>query len=522
MYPGLKYLEKWANGDDPRTLIMCEYAHSMGNSTGNLKEYWDLIRKYDKLQGGSIWDWVDQGLLKEGPGGQEYWAYGGDFGPEGTPSDHNFCANGLINADRTIHPGLHEVKKVYQNVIFTRDPDLGNKLNIYNEYNFTNLDEYDFYYTIVADGRHISKGRIPGISCDPGETVSIDIPENEAFTEPGVEYFFNIYMTQREESGVIPAGVTLASEQIALPYQPVREMPAPGPPHGLETSEIDNSIIVSGQNFSISLDKKNGGLDAYYYGDDNYLLAAPVPYFWREPNDNDHGYGMFKRLNVWQRASNNRVLENMEILESDSRELKIKADYSLPDVYSAYSIIYSIDMFGDVELEATLYPGDSILPDMPRFGFYMEMPDEYDQLEWYGRGPFENYVDRKTAAFVGLYSGTVAEQHVSYIRPQENGNKCDVRWMSLTDRQGKGLKFSSDEKFEFTVQHYRPADIAQENRQTNMHSIDVPRRDMIGINLDRFQMGVGGNNSWGARPIEKYRYPAKQYTFKLKIEPVVR
>jgi beta-galactosidase len=335
-----------------------------------------------------------------------------------------------------------------------------------------------------------------------------------------VEYFYNIYMTQREEQGLIPAGVTIASEQIALPFQPARIMPAPGPPHGLSKTESDEKIVVSGENFSLSFDKESGTMDAYTYGRDNYILAAPIPYFWREPTDNDHGFRMYERYNGWLKASSNRVLENFEVLASDSRELKIKADFLLPDIYSAYSILYSIDMFGDVILEATLYPGDSVLSDMPRFGFYMEMPDEYDQLQWYGRGPFENYIDRKTAAFVGHYTSTVAEQHVSYIRPQENGNKCDVRWMSLTDRMGKGLKYSSEEQFEFTVQHYRPSDIAQENRQTNMHSVDVPRRDIVGINIDRFQMGVGGNNSWGARPIEKYRYPAKEYTFKLKIEPV--
>ena len=179
-------------------------------------------------------------------------------------------------------------------------------------------------------------------------------------------------------------------------------------------------------------------------------------------------------------------------------------------------------MDGEITLTGRLLPGDSALPDMPRFGFYMEMNGSVDELDWFGRGPFENYIDRKTAAFIGLYGGKGADQHFSYIRPQENGNKCDVRWMKLTDQSGTGLHFSAETPFEFTVQHYRPSDIAQENRQSNKHSIDVPKRNMVGINLDLFQMGVGGNDSWGARPIEKYRFPAKEYTFELKIKPVVK
>ena len=522
MYPGLAYLEKWAKGDDPRTLIMCEYAHSMGNSTGNLVDYWNLIRKYDKLQGGSIWDWVDQGLLQTDDEGNEYWAYGGDFGPEGTYSDWNFCANGLINADRSIHPGLYEVKKVYQSVIFEQDPEFSNKIRIYNEYNFTNLNEFDFYYTVLGDGRPFSKGRITQLECAPGETITFEIPQNEIFTEPGVEYFFNIYMAARDDKGLIPKGHIMASEQIRMPFQPVRIMPAPGPPHGLQKIVDGDMLKVSGENFSVTLDKSTGALTDYSYRGKNMILDAPQPYFWREPTDNDHGFGMLKRLGVWKKASENRVMESFEVLESDSRQLRIKVDYSLPDVYSSYSILYSIDMYGEVSLQATLHPGDSMLPDMPRFGFYMEMPEAYDHVEWFGRGPFENYIDRKTAAFVGLYNGKVEDQHVSYIRPQENGNKCDVRWMSLTNAEGYGLEFSSAGHFEFTVQHYRPEDIKQENRETNMHSVDVPKRGMVGVNLDHFQMGVGGNNSWGAWPIEKYRYPARAYNFLLKIKPIVK
>jgi beta-galactosidase len=522
MYPGLGYLEKWALGDDPRTLIMCEYAHSMGNSTGNLKEYWDLIRKYEKLQGGAIWDWVDQGLLEHDGQGNPYWAYGGDYGPEGTPSDYNFCANGLVNADRTIHPGLHEVKKVYQPVIFRQDSNLTNIIHIYNEHLFTDIGEFDFVYSVTADGRGVSKGNLPVTACPPGESVSIRMPDNEIFTEPGIEYFFNIHMITRTGNDLLPSGTVLASEQFAMPYHPVRIMPAPGNPFGLITEDDEDQVSISGQYFSLVISKKNGSLESYTWHDSTLILAAPVPWFWREPTDNDHGFGMPVKMGVWKRASANRILKSVEVGKADAREAEVMVSYELPDVYSSYTLQYHVDMDGGVALRGTLVPGDSALPDMPRFGFYMEMPGAYDKVEWFGRGPFENYVDRKTAAFIGLYQGRVIDQHVSYIRPQENGNKCDVRWMEITGGSGYGLRFSAGIPFEFTVQRYRPGDIAQETRSSGLHSVDVPTRDMTGINLDLFQMGVGGNDSWGAMPIEKYRYPAKAYTFEFRIEPVVK
>ena len=522
MYPGLKYLEKYALGDDPRTLIMCEYAHSMGNSTGNLMEYWELIRKYDKLQGGCIWDWVDQGLLKTDEDGNEYQAYGGDFGPEGTPSDHNFCANGLINADRSIHPALHEVKKVYQSVHFELDTALNNELIIYNEHNFTDLNEFDFFYIIKANGRSISRGDLPPIKCAPGEYTTIDIPQNEVFTEPGMEYFFNIYVKSRKGNGMVPINYVIASEQIPMPYMPVRIMPRPAHDFGLQTFENAEKVKVKGRRFSITFDRSSGVLESYTYGYKDLILKSPMPYFWREPTDNDFGFRMQDKLLPWKNASARRIMKEFVLEKADSRQVELRVEYELPDVYADYTLIYTIDMEGEVTISGTLHMGDSILPDMPRFGFYMEMPGGFDNLEWYGRGPFENYIDRKTAAFIGRYAGKVEDQYVSYIRPQENGNKCDVRNMKLIDDQGTGLGFEADSLFEFSVHHYRPSDIAQESRGSGMHSIDVPKRNMIGVHLDLFQMGVGGNNSWGARPLEKYRFPAKDYTFELKIRPIIR
>ncbi|MDT8393303.1 MAG: glycoside hydrolase family 2 TIM barrel-domain containing protein [Bacteroidales bacterium] len=522
MYPGLAYLEKWATGDDPRTLIMCEYAHAMGNSTGNLKEYWDLIRKFDKLQGGCIWDWVDQGILQTDEEGNEYWAYGGDFGPEGTPSDYNFCANGLINPDRSIHPGLHEVKKVYQSIIFSRDSVFNQKINVYNEYNFTDLNEFDFFYLMYADGRRISGGDLPAINCPPGETASFVIPLNEAFTEPGIEYFFNVHARIKSGGGMLPTGYVVASEQFEMPFTAMTEMIRPGQNPGLKTTDTEQIVKVAGENFFLSFNKETGELTSYTYAFKDLVLKAPIPWFWREPTDNDHGFGMYKEMQPWKKASENRRLTSFQIISSNTRKVILLARYELPDVYADFSLNYEVNMDGEVMMTATFHPGDSALPDMPRFGLYMEMNGTFDNVKWFGRGPFENYVDRKTVAFVGLYGGSVQEQHFSYIRPQENGNKCDVRWMKLTDQLGDGLFFSSDDLFEFTVQHYRPADIAQESRSSGMHSVDVPERNMVAINLDLFQMGVGGNNSWGARPIEQYRYPAKEYSFTIKIKPVKR
>jgi beta-galactosidase len=522
MYPGLEYIEKYALGDDPRTLIMCEYAHSMGNSTGNLQEYWDLIRQYDKLQGGFIWDWVDQGLLVTDGKGNEYWAYGGDFGPEGTPSDHNFCANGLVNADRSIHPGLHEVKKVYQSIIFEEDRRMPGLLNVHNEYLFTNLNEFDFFYIITADGTALYRDELPILHCPPGDSILLVIPLEEGLNEPGVTYFANVYARTKARQGVVPAGFVIASEQFMLPHTPVRIMPAPGVAPGLSISQNDKILKVQGNNFVISFNKENGLIDDFTYGLREMFLKAPQPYFWREPTDNDFGFGMQHQMLPWKKASANRVLKDLTLEKADTREVLLRVAYELPDVYAEYTLLYHISLEGDIKINGSLALSDSILPDLPRFGFYLEMPGIFDYIEWFGRGPFENYIDRKTAAFVGKYAGKVKDQHVSYIRPQENGNKCDVRWMQLTDRLGVGLKFSADPPFEFTVQNYRPSEIAQESRSSGMHSIDIPARNVVAIHLDRFQMGVGGNDSWGAMPIEKYRFPAKNYTFELKITPFIR
>ncbi|HSG67912.1 MAG TPA: beta-galactosidase domain 4-containing protein, partial [Bacteroidales bacterium] len=395
-------------------------------------------------------------------------------------------------------------------------------INVFNEYNFTDLNEFDFFYAITGNGRPLSKGDLPAFDCPPGQTRQITIPENESFAQPGIEYYYNIYARLRKGSGILPTGYVVASEQFKMPYHPATEMPRPGGEGDLSVTESEGGILVKGSGFFINFNKRDGTIEGYTFDFKDLILSAPVPYFWREPTDNDHGFNMNARLQPWKKASKNRILKRFEVLKAEGSSVELQSVYELPDIYSAYTLNYLIDMDGEVTLTGSLHLGDSALPDMPRFGFYMEMHGGFDKLEWFGRGPFENYVDRKTAAFVGIYGGKVADQHVSYIRPQENGNKCDVRWMKLSDQMGTGLQFLAESTFEFTVQHYRPDDIAQENRETNMHSIDVPRRNMVGINLDLFQMGVGGNDSWGARPIEKYRYPAKDYSFELKIRPVAK
>lgn len=321
---------------------------------------------------------------------------------------------------------------------------------------------------------------------------------------------------------MLPKGYVVASEQFAMPFTSLTEMTRPGMGPGLKTTDGDVKVMVAGQGFYITFNKEKGTLESYANSFKDFIQKGPVPYFWREPTDNDHGFGMNKYLQVWKQASSNRELTDFRLVRADTRQVELEVEFSMPDIYSSYTINYKVDMEGEVTIKATLHPGDSALPMIPRFGLYMEMNGNFDDVRWFGRGPFENYCDRKTAAFVGAYGGKVADQHVSYIRPQENGNKCDVRWMRLIDKLGNGLYFSSDELFEFTVQHYRPEDIAQENRSSGLHSIDVPKRNMIGINLDLFQMGVGGNNSWGARPIEQYQYPAKEYTFELKIKPIAK
>ena len=521
MYARIGWIEKYASEKQEMPLIMCEYAHAMGNSTGNLQDYWDVIEKYDHLQGGFIWDWVDQGLVKKNEKGEEYWAYGGDFGPEDVPSDQNFCINGLVNPDRTPHPGLFEVKKVYQYIKIQPDDLKNGKVSITNKYDFINPNDLNFNWTILADGKTIAQGTVSNLDIQPGKSKVVTIPIPKKPIEPGVEYYLNFNVATTKENPLIPVGFEIAGEQFKLPFFKKPENIDITTLPSLNWKEEDESLIITSENFQIRFDKKTGVIDSYKFRGIELIEKGPEPNFWRAPTDNDLGFRMPKKLGIWENTGNNRTLKNFSVKEASSNQITVLVDYDLQDVKSEHMIKYIILGNGDIMVKNKFIPGKKELPDIPRFGMKMRIPAEFYHVKWYGRGPHENYCDRKTSAFIGAYESTVKDLYYPYISPQENGNRTDTRWIAFTNKEGNGLIAVGMPLLSWSALPYTIEDLTQKSRGS-IHEYELKEKDFVSVNLDYKQMGVGGDNSWGAQPHEKYRLKLQEYSYTFRLSPIIK
>jgi len=537
MYARIEYLENYAKDEkNDRPLIMCEYAHAMGNSVGNLQDYWDVIEKYPKLQGGFIWDWVDQGLLKTNERGEKFWAYGGDFGPEGIRSDGNFCINGLVWPDRTPHPSLYEVKKVYQYIGF-EPADLSRGLiKIKNKYDFTDLSNFNFDWEIVADGSVIQSGsfRIPTLP--PHKEIIVSLPVTKLQLTEGTEYFLNLRASKSSAWGIIPEGHIYAAEQIALPE---KSEPAQGIPRDLlsvlQTETTGSKLEIKGNNFKIVFDLAGGIMESLVFKGKEYLLKGPQPDFWRPPTDNDYGYGMDRRFGVWKKAGEGAVVKKADISQPEMDKVVVifRYDITAPDStkIADYTSVYNIYSTGDIIIKNSLMKANKNIPELPRMGMQMQLPVSFSNLKWLGRGPHENYSDRKTSAFVGLYESTVADQYVPYIRPQENGYKTDTRWLTLTDETGTGILVQGMPLICFSALHNIHDDFEspgklstyrKDAKTANTHASDVKPRELVNLNVDLGQMGVGGDDSWGAMIHPQYRLLENKYEYSFRIKPLTQ
>ncbi|MBW6459310.1 MAG: DUF4981 domain-containing protein [Bacteroidales bacterium] len=519
MYPGIGYLEKYASKPQERPLIMCEYAHAMGNSTGNLQEYWDVIEANPQLQGGSIWDWVDQGIRQETPDGRTYYAYGGDFGPPGTPSDSNFCINGLVLPDRTPHPGLFEVKKVYQYIgIEPVDLEKG-LIRIKNKYDFLTTEHLDIHWSLMEDDRELVSGVMESPDLRPGqdEIYQLDLPSVNP--HPGAEYFLNFSARYRERDGFFKTGHEAAAEQLALPRNakvtPFKDKAS------LEIvwSKDRKNLTISGVDFHVRFDTLSGLMTSLEYNKQEYLTRGPVPNFWRAPVDNDFGNKMQVRCAVWKEASRTRTVNSFKVSKLAWGIVRIAVNYSIGHPGISYQVTYMIYGTGDVVISGSMDPGAAELPELPRFGMNFRIPAAFSHVKWFGRGPFENYRDRHTAAFVGLYESTVEHLYFPYVRPQENGTRTDVRWMALTDEDGKGLLITGIPLISISALPFT-TDQLDYTESRHKHTIDLTANDFIDINIDYRQSGVGGNNSWGARPLQPYTLYSGKYSFSYRIRPI--
>ncbi|MGA2407401.1 MAG: glycoside hydrolase family 2 TIM barrel-domain containing protein [Bacteroidales bacterium] len=536
MYATIEEMEAYAkNAKNDRPMIMCEYAHAMGNSTGNFQDYWDVIEKYPKLQGGFIWDWVDQGFLKKNENGEKYWAYGGDYGEEGIPSDGNFNINGLVWPDRTPHPGLFEVNKVYQYVGFEPVDLSKGVIKIKNKYDFTNLSEFNFEWEVVSDGNVIQSGKLSFPDFKPKTEKVVNIPLKKIDPAPGTEYFLNIRVSRSDAWNYVPEDHVYAAVQFKLPEE---GKPVPAQHDNLavlQTKNVGKKLEVSGVDMKIILNLATGRLESFTYKGKELIKKGPEPDFWRPPTDNDYGYNMDQLLAVWKKAGERIVVTKANISQPELGKVVVTFNYDIPDANSkkigGYATTFTIYGSADLVIKNQFSKLSDNIPEIPRMGMQMQLPQEFTNLKWLGRGPHENYVDRKTSADVGLYESTVADQYTPYIRPQENGYKTETRWLTLTDDNGTGILVTGNPLLCFAALNNIHDDFESQGKLSqyrkdaktaNTHTIDIKPRDLVNLNVDQGQMGVGGDNSWGALIHSKYRLLDKKYEYSFRIRPIVK
>ena len=514
MYKNLEYISDYAKEYPKKPLILCEYAHAMGNSVGNLQDYWDVIDTYESLQGGFIWDLVDQTIYKTTDSGKEYWAYGGDFEGAYIENDSNFCANGLLAADRTPNPHMNELKKVYQPIKFDAIDLSNGKIKITNKYNYRNLSHLKFTYSIVGDGKVEISGNLSSLDLEPGESQSLTFNLFSIIPEPGIEYFLLLEVKTKNPNKLVPKNYLIAWEQFRLPIS--RHTIPIDPKEFLPVSIefFDESILVKGDDFDISFGQNSGFIDQYKYKNISLLQNSLHPFFWRAPTDNDLGNGMPERCAIWKNAHQEILLQSLDTSVFNNTAI-IDAMYIHEITRTELNIVYSVYGNGMVKIKQTLYPSGSIQPELPRFGMKMTMPKSFQYLEWFGRGPHETYWDRKTSGQIGRYSGKVWDQTFAYVRPQENGNKTDVRWMALSNGS-VGLMAKGFPAFDCSVHQY-PYSLLDYTKNSQRHGkIDIIPGNQIDWLIDYKQMGVGGDNSWGARTHDKYTLPMDTTIYNLE------
>lgn len=519
-------LDESAGAQKP--LIQCEYAHMMGNSGGGFKEYWDLVRKYPKFQGGFIWDFVDQSLHGKGKNGVMIYQYGGDYNPY-DPSDNNFCDNGLVSPDRIPNPHADEVSYFYQNIWAAPVNLLKGEISVYNENFFRDLSAYSLEWILLADGEAVQTGTIAELNIPAQQTVNMMLPYDLNLVSPQKEVFLNVYFKQKREERLIAAGQTVAKAQ----------MPIQSPKDKIQTfanqqfsnqsveipvinNENKNALRIRGEFFSIDFNRKNGYLSRYEVNNVSMLKEGGVltPNFWRAGTDNDFGGSVHKAYGAWRNPvinlkSLNAVVENDLVV--------VCATYDMPGVQAQLNLTYFINNLGQIKVVQKMDVTEGAkVSDLYRFGMQLQMPREMEYSTYYGRGPIENYADRKASAFIGKYTQTTTEQAYPYIRPQETGTKGDIRWWTQSTRGGVGLRFVSDTPFYISALYYSIDSLDDGEEKGQRHFPEITPVDYTNVCIDEVQTGVGGATSWGndAYALKEYRVPYVDYEFSFILMPV--
>mgnify|MGYP001033297132 CR=1 FL=1 len=515
MYPGIDDIVTWVTTtDDPRPLIMCEYAHAMGNSSGSLCDYYAAFEKYHGLQGGFIWEWVDHGIRMPGPDGKPYWVYGGDFGE--TPHDGNFVADGMVWPDRTPHPGLNEFKYFARPVRVSAVDAAKGIFKLENRRYFRDLSDLSASWTLVVDGKEQASGsfELPSIAPQSSSEIRLDI----AWPQQG-EAFVNFSFVQREATPWAAAGHLVAWDQLAGPV--AQASVSAGSAAGVSVSEDDEAFTLSNGTISARFSKSNGELLSYL--GDGTLVEAPRLNLWRAPTDNDNLQALFgfqdRALSIWRRVSLDKLqrrFEGIQIVEGDDDGPSIEVRYSWSgreqwdDVAQTQTFTLLND--GTLRIKNQVKLAEE-LRDLPRVGVRMSLASDYEQLSWYGYGPEDNYNDRRSGSMIGLYESTVSDQYVPYIMPQEHGHKTGVRWLKLRSADGRGFLISGEQPFEFNALHFSDEDLTAAKHTTEL----TPRSEVV-LNLDAAHRGLG--TGLFVDTLEQYQVNEREYTFSFEIKPL--
>ena len=527
MYPKPEYLLNHAASASDKPSIMIEYCHAMGNSVGNLQNYWDIIEHHPNLQGGYIWDWVDQSLEYTDENGKPYLAYGHDYHPD-LPTDGNFLNNGLVDPYRNPHPHLSEVKKVYEPAQFYYRGQ--GTIVIENKNFFTDFSDKSLSWKILRDGKPVLQTEGITINVKPQGLQEVKLEEFPSTFSPQSEYILEVSLHQKEATSLLPEGHEIAWDQFVLQEGTGHTI---SPPQGdaLIITKGEKTIQITNDKITLSIDAASGEISSWT-AEGHPITDQPIrPNFWRPPTDNDLGNGMDRWAKVWQNATYNYTATLVSPPQSDEDSVRFQVVYSLPGKEALASVWYAINTTGALTLEYSFKPLKEGLPDIPRLGMYVMLSRNFMDVSWYGKGPEESYWDRKTGMKTGLYSGKTDAQFHVYSRPQETGNKTEVRWMELTSPNLK-LHTASDRLLNMSVWPFGMQELDFNSEEgaasasglvpvTTKHGADIKMGSHIQWNIDYQQMGVGGDTSWGRLVHDEYTIPAnREYRYAFRIIPV--
>lgn len=513
MYYGYDAVRTYNNNSKP--IMLCEFEHAMGNSVGELKEYVDAFYANPRSFGGFIWDFIDQGLRR---GNSQYFNFGGLWGDR--PNDDNFCANGLVFPDRTVQPELWEVKHQYRNII-VKDVDVsGGIVSVESRFDFTNIgDEVDLVWTLKEDGKAIETGTVSGTSLNisPLSKKEVVIPFKQPKTKAGSDYYLNLDFRLKKTTFWANAGFSIAEEQFklslgeALPPQiDITSLPLQN------VAQNNGKVTIEGANYSVGIDLATASITDYKINGVQIIKDGPTPNFWRAPTDNDKGNGMENRCGSWKFAGRDRVINSSKVTTVSEKETRIDFEIGLPKAGSSkMTMSYTIYGSGDIIVDYTFSP-DGSLSEIPNVGTLFTIPGGFEKVTWYGRGPHENYVGRNQGSHMGIYSTVADSMTIPYMEIGETGQRTNVRWMTLTNSTGMGLMVVGSPFMEFSAQHYTPQQLTDVKLPW-----DLKRDKDITLRVDYRQMGLGGINSWGAKPLDAYmNFSKNTYKHKFRISPL--